>query len=109
MRNFGTDLAGDLVRMGLLPGLVEKAMAGTLAPADFHRALRARGTYLPYLRNLVGRLHGEGRTWRVAKATRTLADRFGGRRFHKTLAEAEARLAAEGRSLPARRQPAAAG
>ena len=107
-RHFGDDIAADLLRLELLPGLLDLAAQGRLDASAFHRALRARGSYLPYLRNLVGLLAVTRQWLRLGKATRLLGRRFGGRRFQKAQAEAQRHLAAEGRSLPPlRREPAA--
>ena len=103
MRHFGGDIAGDLQRMKLLPGFVDAALAGSLTAAAIHRGLRARRSYAPYLRNLLGVIEAHHQTLRLARVARALNDRFGGRRFLKTLNAAEARLKAEGRKLPARR------
>jgi hypothetical protein len=103
MPGFGADILSDLLRMGALDKLLDLAASPDgLTAAGVHQALRARGSYLPYLRNLVGRLAAEQQWMRLATVTRHLSRRFGGRRFQKAHAEALARLKAEGRSLPAR-------
>lgn len=106
MSDFGPEILGDLLRMGALDTLLDLAATpGGLTPAGVHRTLRARGTYLPYLRNLVERLSSGKSALRLAKVTRTLTTRFQGRRFQKTHAEALLRLKAEGRALPDARAP----
>lgn len=113
MPHFGTDIAADLARMGVLGTLLDQAASAEgLRPADIHAALRARGRHLPYLRRLIGHLHETGQWVRLAKVTRLLTERFGGRRFQKQHADAMARLRAEGLALPPRaahRQAAEAG
>ncbi len=108
-RNFGDEIVTDLQKLDLIRGLLGRAASPEgLRPQDFWRALRARGSYLPYLRSLVGRLADSEQWMRMAVVTRLLSERFGGRRFHKAHAEALARLEAEGRSLPPRRKLAEA-
>lgn len=101
MPMFGTELLLDLTRMGVLGTLLaQAAQPAGLVAADIHTALKARGSYLPYLRNVVARLAASGQWLRLAKVTRLLSERFGGRRFRKVHADAVARLTAEGRRLP---------
>ena len=108
-RRFGGDIAGDLARLDLLPGLLSQAASPQgLREGDLYRALRARRDHLPYLRALVGHLAQSGQWMRLARVTRVLTGRYGGRRFQKAHAEALARLRDQGRRLPARSEPAEA-
>ncbi|MCR8726811.1 phosphoadenosine phosphosulfate reductase [Frigidibacter sp. ROC022] len=101
MPMLGDNIASDLVRMQVLDTLLDEAAEG-LRPAAIHRALRARKRYLPYLRNLIGRLRDSGQWMRLAKVTRLLTERYGGRRFQKLHDEALTRLKAAGQTLPPR-------
>ena len=110
MRRFGHGIAQDLLRMGVLPDLLARAAAPEgLGAGDIYRALRARGGYPPYLRNLVRSLQEAGAWLRLARVTRVLTDRFGGRRFTSVHAMALEKLAETGRSLPERTETAGAG
>jgi hypothetical protein len=108
LRWAGRDVEATLSRMGLLPDLVTAAMSGSLDGAMLHRAWRARRDDETWLRTLAGVLERSGRVWRLAKATRSVADRTGSRRFRRLALAAEKALKEAGRALPDRRGQAAA-
>ncbi len=104
-RQGGSRLGSDLQAMQVMGALFAKAAAGTITPRDAYRALRTRRDYLPYLRNLLNRVHIEERHWLTAILCRSVLARKNAPRFQYHLEQAEKKLSAMGRSLPS--QPAA--
>ncbi len=99
-RQGGSRLGIDLQAMSVMGAMFAKAAAGTITPRDFYRALRTRRDYLPYLRNLLNRVHIEERHWLTALLCRAVLKRKNAPRFRHHLEQAEKKLAAEGRTLP---------
>ena len=99
----------DLRAMGAVSLVAEAAANGGLTPARFARALRARRRHVPYLRALLARVLAEDRPYMTALLCRAVLATTPVPRFHHFLEEAEARLKAEGRSLPAREASTGAG
>lgn len=82
-----TDLG--LLSMGLLPGLIEHALAGDLTPALFARMWRGRRTHRPYLSNLIAVNLALGQRGRAIKVCRFAAETLNDLRFKRRLYELE--------------------
>jgi len=96
-----------LADMGLLAPLIHVAGTGTLTPGLFNRLYRQRRRHAPYLRSLMAATDAARRPFLSALIARhALATVPTGPFLHR-LAEAEAELAALGRTLPAGRGPRA--
>ncbi|MBN2905621.1 MAG: phosphoadenosine phosphosulfate reductase [Rhodobacteraceae bacterium] len=96
--HLGAGIESHLMSIGLLPELIDAAGEGQLTPLAYHRLFRARRAYGPYLRGLLARLDTAERPWLAALLCRQLQARP---RFAKRLQQLEARLARDGRVLPA--------
>ncbi|MBT8457340.1 MAG: phosphoadenosine phosphosulfate reductase [Rhodobacteraceae bacterium] len=99
-RHGGVHLGADLQAMGAMRPIFERAVTGTLKPVDFYRALRLRHDYLPYLRNVLNRVHIEDRNWLTALLCRSVLTRANAPRFRHHLELSEHKLSAAGRRLP---------
>jgi hypothetical protein len=99
-RHFDGQIETFLYEMELLQPLIDKAMAGTLTPGDFHRALRARRDYLPWLRRLLGALVEAERPYLTGLLCRNVLQHINAPRFRRHLRQAERTLEARGRKLP---------
>lgn len=99
-RHSASRIGADLQTMGLLGPLFQKAVAGTLSETDVFRALRKRREYLPYLRNLLNRVHIEERHWLTALLCRSVLQTKNAPRFQHHLDQALEKLRKEGRTLP---------
>lgn len=90
----GTALQTDLIELGILYRLIVHAAAGKLTPHGFSRLMRARRTYPPYLRNLLGRLDRDERPYLGALLCENVVRRLEApkiqRRLQALKAEAEA-------------------
>ncbi len=95
----GIDRALD--GMGLLAPLIHLAGTGTLTPALFHHLYRQRRHHAPWLRRLMAATDAAGRPFLSALVARHAMREVPGGAFRRRLSEAEAELAALGRSLPA--------
>ena len=84
------------------------SLVGDLTPARFARELRARKKHVPYLRGLLARVLAEDRPYLTALLCRAVLATTQVPRFQHFLEEAETRLVAEGRRLPAQAAPASA-
>ncbi len=89
-RRLGSKLDQTLDQLGQTSALIEQAMAGELSVLSFARALRARHTHLPYLRNLMSTLDAEGRDLLTAHLCRQVLRDRDRPLFAKRLAELEA-------------------
>lgn len=103
-RHGGIHIGADLQAMNLLGDIFERAAAGALTTLDFYRALRHRRDHLPYLRNLLNRVHIEDRDWLVALLCRAVLRSHDAPRFRHHLELSEHRLSVEGRELPPARK-----
>lgn len=99
-RYLGADLEEALIEFGVLDDLVAAAMAGTLDPLDFARALRARRDNPAYLRRIVSRLIDAERPVLEALVVRNVATRTGRQRYAKRYEKLAARLAQRGIRVP---------
>jgi hypothetical protein len=102
-RHAGPGIGREVMAMGALRPLFEKAGQEDLTARDFFRALRLRHNYQPYLRNLLNRLHAEERHWLTALLCRAALDRWNSPRFRHHLELAEQKLGQSGRVLPPQR------
>ncbi|WP_299725268.1 phosphoadenosine phosphosulfate reductase [uncultured Tateyamaria sp.] len=93
MRKMGGALQGDLIRMRILTPLILEAAAGTLDADKFASLYRARRSYLPYLRRLMGTLDGARRTDLTYLLTRNVTSRMKAPRFQRRMDEIEAQRA----------------
>ena len=94
----------DLRAMGLVSRLAELAASEALTTASLAAAMRARRRHLPYIRALLARVMAADRPWMAALLCRAVLAEHPLPRFQGLLETAEARLAEEGRSLPAQRR-----
>ncbi|WP_299140675.1 phosphoadenosine phosphosulfate reductase [uncultured Tateyamaria sp.] len=90
LRNMGDALQSDLMKMDILPELIEQAMAGTLEDMVFANAYRARRTYPPYLRRVMAALDSAERTDLTYMVARNVTARMKAPRFQRRLSEIEA-------------------
>lgn len=96
----GPGIAGPLATMKVLPQILEAACQGRFDAALFWRLYRARRDYRPYLRRLLARLEGDGRTRLGAYVCRNAADRLNAPRFRARQIQLEQQLRAAGQDLP---------
>ncbi len=99
-RHAGPGIGREIMSMNALEPVFDAAGAGDLTARDIHLALRARHGYLPYLRNLLNRVHAEERHWLTAVLCRAALERRDAPRFRHHLELAEQKLAKAGRRLP---------
>ena len=102
LRHGGGNLGRTVQEMSILGQIFRAAAAGSLSERTLFRALRKRHDYLPYLRNVLNRLHVEERHYLIALLCRAVLDRKMAPRFRHHLELSEHRLAEEGRKLPPR-------
>jgi hypothetical protein len=97
----GPQLGRELQDMKIIADVVSAATADSLKDLDIYRALRKRRDYLPYLRNLLNRVHIEERHFLTALLCRNVSDRKKhAPRFNHHLTLARRKLSAAGRELP---------
>lgn len=95
----GRDPAAMIHGMGHLLPLLTLAAEGRLTAAEFHRRMRDRHGYLPFLRHLLARADQRNRPTLSARICRTVLRDHSAPRFRKRLAEIEA-LAADAPPAP---------
>ncbi len=83
-----------LVKMHLLPQIVEQVLDHCLTPLSFAKLWRARRNFGPYLRNILGRAEALGRTSHEKAICRSVTQRLQAPRFRKRLTEIQAAEAA---------------
>lgn len=104
VRHGGGGLGRIIQDMNVLGSIFRGAVDGTLSPVAVHRILRKRRDYLPYLRNVLNRLHVEERHYLIGLLCRTVLEHKQAPRFRHHLELAEQRLAEEDRRLPPKRR-----
>ncbi len=104
-RHSGPGIARELMGMGALGDILERAGTGSLRDLDIFRALRRRRTYQPYLRSLLGRVHAEERHLLTILLCRAVLRERSAPRFQHHLELAEKKLLSAGRALPKERGP----
>ena len=87
-------------RMEILKPLLTIAVKRGLKPLDFHRALRERRNYLPYLRMFLNEVESAQRTKLVAYMCRSVLDRINIPRFRRQLSISTKELHKNGITLP---------
>lgn len=101
VRHGGPGLGRELQDMRVISDVVAAAGEDALTDLAIYRSLRKRRDYLPYLRNLLNRVHVEERHFLTALLCRNVSDRKKhAPRFNHHLTLATRKLAAAGRALP---------
>lgn len=83
----GERIEWALRHMGVLPGLIEAAMAGKLTPAVFATAWRKRRAFSPYLKALLERAESAKRTSHAIAICRSVTRRLKAPHFARRLAK----------------------
>jgi hypothetical protein len=96
----GGRLGTDLQAMNAIGPILKAAGEDRLTRREIFRIFRRRRDYLPYLRNLLNRVHVDDRLWLTALLCRTVLSRKNAPRFRHHLELAEHKLTMQGRSLP---------
>lgn len=97
----GTRLGRELQDLKIISEVMSAAANGTPSDLSIYRALRKRRDHLPYLRNLLNRVHVEERHFLTALLCRTVSDRKQhAPRFNHHLTLATRKLGASGKQLP---------
>lgn len=91
-RKFGTKLGEALVAMGVTHAMIEKAGADMLTRQGCYQALRARHRYMPYLRDLLGRVQKRGNPLLIKWLTTAVTTNTHAPRFERALLRANERL-----------------
>lgn len=99
--NLGWRTEKELDDMGILDPMMRAAARGRLDGAEFARLYRKRRRHPSYLRHVLTRLEEAERPFLAGLWCRAVLQEVDRPRFRKGLSDAEARLASEGRSLPA--------
>ncbi len=107
-RHLGRDTAGALDAMHVLPTILTSACSGDFDAAMFRTFWRSRRNYLPYLRNLMGKLDTDGRPFLNALLCRNVMQRLHDTKFRNRLYELEAQLERADITLPLARAGATA-
>ncbi|GHF41841.1 phosphoadenosine phosphosulfate reductase [Seohaeicola zhoushanensis] len=81
----GAALQTQLMEMGILTKILERAGSGTLTPKSFYRLYRARRDNPSYLRALMGRLDSDDRPFLNALLCRNVVKRMNAPRFRRRL------------------------
>lgn len=89
MRRMGATLQTHLMEMGVLQGLLEQAVDGTLTRAEFARIMRARRDYPPYLRNLLEHVDRAQRADLAQILCRNVTSRMTAPKFARRLRQLE--------------------
>lgn len=101
---FGSDPAEVMQRMNILAPLLIRAGEGRLTAGDFHRHLRGRHSYLPYLRGLLARADRRALPILSGMVCRAVLRAYNAPRFRRRLAAIETELDAAGLALPEPRE-----
>lgn len=99
-RWLGQFIADDFAQMGILEDLVKTAGENGDVAQEFYRLYRARHDYLPYLRRLLKHLTDEDRCMLSGILCRNVIGRFDAPRIQRQLEKIEAKMKADGRTLP---------
>jgi hypothetical protein len=92
-RHMGDTLEPALIGSGILPALIDQAMAGTLSLHSFAVLWRARRHYSPYLRALLAKTENTGRTKLAIMICRSVTHRLRAPSFARRLAKLTGRMA----------------
>lgn len=91
-RHMGDTLEPAMIGAGILPALVDQAMAGTLTARSFATLWRARRNYSPYLRAILAKVEGAGRNRQAMMICRSVTKRLHAPSFAKRLAKLTERM-----------------
>lgn len=91
--HMGDNLEPALIGSGILPTLVDQAMAGTLTAHNFAVLWRARRNYSPYLRAILAKAENIGRTKLAVMICRSVTSRLRAPSFARRLAKLTERIA----------------
>ncbi|MDZ4309172.1 MAG: phosphoadenosine phosphosulfate reductase [Cypionkella sp.] len=91
-RHMGDTLEPALIGSGILPALVDQAMAGSLTEHSFAALWRARRNYSPYLRAILAKAEGAGRTRQAMMICRSVTERLHAPSFARRLAKLTDRM-----------------
>ena len=91
-RHMGDTLEPALIGSGILPALVDQAMAGTLTVQSFAVLWRARRHYSPYLRAILAKAEGVGRNKLAIMICRSVTHRLRAPSFTRRLAKLTERM-----------------
>lgn len=86
-RHMGDALEPALIGSGILPALVDQAMAGSLTEHSFAKLWRARRNYSPYLRAILAKAESGGRTKLAIMVCRSVTQRLRAPSFARRLAK----------------------
>ncbi|MEM9341504.1 MAG: phosphoadenosine phosphosulfate reductase [Pseudomonadota bacterium] len=100
MRHFGARIGDELQAMNVLGRVFKAASESNLTAAFCQRLLRRRRRHLPYLKNLLSRLHVEERHYLTILLCRSVLQVKDVQRFRHHLRLAEGHLEKAGRPLP---------
>lgn len=89
-RNMGDALEAHFIATGILPTLIERAMAADLTAQNFSQLWRVRRNYLPYLKNLLTIAEQSGRIGHERMICNSVVQRVRAPRFVKRLARLNA-------------------
>ncbi|MGB5871683.1 MAG: phosphoadenosine phosphosulfate reductase [Albidovulum sp.] len=92
-RHLGSDIAGSLSEMKILPSVLTAAATGSFDEKLFWTFYRARRNHIPYLRKLLSRLETDGRPRLGALLAKNAAERLNDAKFAKRAAELSDQLA----------------
>jgi len=92
-RHMGDALEPAFSGCGILPALVDQAMAGVLTEHSFAQLWRARRNYSPYLRALLAKTENLGRTKLAIMVCRSVTQRLRAPSFARRLAKLTDRIA----------------
>ena len=99
-RHSGSRIGQDIQDMKILSQIFRSLAGDGLSDEQIYTSLRRRRDFMPYLRNLLNRVHIEERHWLTALLCRSVLRRKEAPRFRHHYEIAEKKLAAMGRSLP---------
>jgi len=91
-RHMGDTLEPALIGSGILPALVDQAMAGALTVQSFALLWRGRRNYAPYLRALLAKTENIGRTKLAIMVCRSVTQRLRAPSFSRRLAKLTERV-----------------
>ena len=100
MRHAGARIGRDLQDMKVLSQVFRNLADDGISDSEVYSLLRRRRDYMPYLRNLLNRVHIEERHWLTALLCRSVLKQKETPRFRHHFELAEKKLAGMGMSLP---------
>ena len=104
-RNLGSDVAGALCAMQILPSVLTAAASGDFDAQLFWTFYRIRRNHLPYLGKLSSKLATDGRPYLEALLARNTGERLNDEKFRRRAADLAVQLSKAGISLPKMPRP----